>query len=150
MKRARRIVAREIDRRRDERWWKDKDADRPEAAASDVCAAYDVLTKMVKFDRMGYGRFFESHWERSIVGNHDALDGFLRYRRQNAPNAYSDFTPLAEKLRRHAGLRHFSENDLWRLRLVGAQGVVAPLHLRLQLSKLGTDASGNKAQPAGV
>jgi hypothetical protein len=113
IRKARRIVIREIYPRKDQDWWEDStNGDRLESAASDVCASYDILGRMIEFDglerkflpRGGYGTFFKRHWARSIVDNHDALERFLRYRRQRATDSYVAFTRLAEAARPHAGL----------------------------------------------
>jgi hypothetical protein len=104
---ARRTVIREIYLRRNEDWWTSpKDGERLERAASDVCASYDILGRMIEFDRLervypsgGYANFFRRHWARSIVDNHDALDRFLTYRRQRTSDAYSAFSRLANAAR---------------------------------------------------
>jgi hypothetical protein len=103
IRKSRRIVMREIQEQKDEDWWNDKEkGERWEAAATDVCVNYDILARMIKFDRFGYGRFFQDNWARSIVENHDILDRFLGYRRTRARDAYSEFTTLAEEVRPHA------------------------------------------------
>jgi hypothetical protein len=105
LRRSRRIVFREIYPRKHEKWWDDvKDGERLEAAASDVCASYDILGKIIEYDKFerlwpSYGRFFTHYWARSIVDNHDALESFLRYRRERVPNAYSTFSTVAEAAR---------------------------------------------------
>jgi hypothetical protein len=107
---ARRTVVREISKRDDE-WWKDvKDGDRLEKAAAQVCAAYDILGRMIEFDRIdhwirlgSYGRFFQRHWARSILDNHAALERFLAYRQQRTSAAYEGFTDLVEAVK-HLGL----------------------------------------------
>jgi hypothetical protein len=112
IRKARRVVFREIYPRKDQDWWLDKEnGERWESAASDVCASYDILGRIIQFDRLdrilprgGYGTFFKRHWSRSIVDNYDALEHFLEYRRQRAPNSYSAFTQLAQAARPHAGL----------------------------------------------
>src|ERR1700733_15855159 len=77
---ARRIVLREIHKRKDGDWWLDPTkGERWEEAASAVCAGYDILAKMIEYDRSlglflpGYGKFFRLHWARSIIRTHDAL-----------------------------------------------------------------------------
>jgi hypothetical protein len=105
LRNSRRIVLREIYKRRGEEWWNDPaDGDRLESAASDVCASYDVLGRMIEFDSLervfpigGYGAFFRKFWARSIVQNHEALKVFLTHRRTSHPDAYSAFTRLAEE-----------------------------------------------------
>jgi hypothetical protein len=109
LRRARRVVIRELDEKRNESWWEDpKDGERFENSASDVCASYDILGRMIEFDKFesifpkgGYGSFFRRHWARSIVQTHEVLKGFLRHRRQKAPGAYAAFTRLAEDARLH-------------------------------------------------
>jgi hypothetical protein len=94
-RRARRIVIREIEPRKDGRWWEAKDSDRLEEAASTVCACYDVVGRLMEYDGTG-GRFptrglwsfYREHWAASIVRTHDALLPFLELRRTVAPQAY--------------------------------------------------------------
>jgi hypothetical protein len=103
IRRSRRIVMRKIYPRKLDEWWTD-DEDL-ESAASDVCASYDILGRMIEADPSGaYREFFAHHWARSIVDNHDALEGFLRFRRQRISDAYSAFTKLAVDARHHAGI----------------------------------------------
>jgi hypothetical protein len=104
IRKARRTVMREIYFIKNQDWWeKSPDKKRFEHAASDVCASYDILGRMIEFDRLGgvLETFFERHWARSIVDTHDALEGFLEHRRKRAPAAYSAFTRLALAARRH-------------------------------------------------
>jgi hypothetical protein len=103
---ARRVVMREIAERTDA-WWerKDLDGDRLEAAASDVCASYDILARMIERRKWICGKrheaFFRRHWARSIVRTNDALSKFLAHRRVEAPDAYDAFSRLANAARRH-------------------------------------------------
>ncbi|MFZ0693246.1 MAG: hypothetical protein WAN51_03705, partial [Alphaproteobacteria bacterium] len=68
-RRSRRIVVREIAKRTGE-WWNDKEhGEHFEEAASHVCAAYDILGRMIEFDRLerifpksGDGAFFRRFW----------------------------------------------------------------------------------------
>jgi hypothetical protein len=99
---SRRIVFRDIYPRKQEEWWTN---DVLESAASDVCASYDILGRMIEADSSGeYRKFFARHWARSILDNHDALEGFLRFRRQRVSDAYSAFTRLADDARHRAGI----------------------------------------------
>ena len=108
---SRRIVIREIAKLKGKNWWEGEsdDAKRLEAAASDVCASYDILARMIEFDllerifpKWGYGAFFCRYWAKSIVLTHEALGEFLRNRREDKPNqnprAYMGFTGLAERI----------------------------------------------------
>ena len=103
LRKSRRIVFEEIRPRKHEKWWDDeKDGSRLKAAASDVCASYDILGKLIEYDKLericpSYGRFFIKNWARPILDNHEALETFLRYRRERVPNAYSSFTTLAAR-----------------------------------------------------
>jgi hypothetical protein len=100
---SRRTVLRNIYPRKQEEWWIDNED--LESAASDVCASYDILGRMIEADPSGaYRKFFAHHWARSIVDNHDALEGFLRFRRQRVSDAYSAFTRLAEDARHRADI----------------------------------------------
>jgi hypothetical protein len=110
-RRARRIVIREIEPIKDTEWWKGEKADRLEESASTVCAYYDVIGRLMEYDRTakkfparGQWRFFREHWSASIVRTHDALIGFLKLRRKVAPAAYAGFTQLADTARPYAGL----------------------------------------------
>jgi hypothetical protein len=105
LRKSRRKVFKEIYPRRREPWWNDDKDGNLESAASDVCASYDILGKIIEFDRVerilpSYGRFFTRHWARSILDNHDALENFLAYRRERVPTAYASFTSLAQAARR--------------------------------------------------
>jgi hypothetical protein len=105
LRNSRRVVLREIYKKREEEWWSDPtDGERFESAASDVCASYDVLGRMIEYDGLervfpiwGYGSFFRKFWARSIVQNHEALKRFLMHRRTTHPDAYAAFTRLAEE-----------------------------------------------------
>lgn len=105
IRKARRIVLRKIYFLKDQDWWANsEDKERLESAASDVCASYDILGRMIEFDKFDsvLKTFFERHWARSIVDTHDALESFLKRRRERVPDAYSAFTRLALAARRHA------------------------------------------------
>jgi hypothetical protein len=108
-RRARRIVIRKLEPQRHLPWWEGEDADSWEEAASTVCAAYDVIGRLMEYDgirgrfpRRGLWSFFREHWAASIVRTHDALAGFLEHRRCVAPTAYQGFTWLADAARPHA------------------------------------------------
>jgi hypothetical protein len=113
LRRSRRIVLREIDKRRDENWWDDSNLEvreRLEGAASDVCASYDILGKLIELDRLsrlsrrGYGSFYLRYWARSIVQTHEALKGFLVHRRRTYPEAYETYSRLASLARPYLGI----------------------------------------------
>jgi hypothetical protein len=107
---ARRTALKEIFERTDPEWWNDEEhGKRLEAAASDVCASYDILGLMIEHDPLdrftfGYGRFFKKYWAASILECHRALKGYVEYRRKKNPEAYSGFTRLAKAARRYAHL----------------------------------------------
>jgi hypothetical protein len=98
---ARRRVIREISNKTD-KWW-DAD-DELEAAATDVCAAYDILGRLIEADWVerlslkGYSDFFQ-HWDYSISVTHDALLPFLNERRKDHSDRYSAFSRLAKAAR---------------------------------------------------
>ncbi len=80
-------------------WW-DTDDDL-EAAASDVCAAYDILGLMIEADWVeqcsikGYSEFFQ-HWDYSVFRTHQELKAFLQVRRGGEyPHRYEAFSRLA-------------------------------------------------------
>ena len=103
---ARRDVIRKIETRASEKWWEAEDAEQLEAAASTVCAFYDVIGRLMEYDGdvgrfRGVWSFFREHWAASIVRTHDALAGFLEYRRGTVANAYLGFTRLADAARPH-------------------------------------------------
>jgi hypothetical protein len=108
---ARRVVLCEIYERKESAWWNDpNEGERLSNFASDVCAGYDILGRMIEYDSVGriprYGRFFRRHWARSIITNHDALKGYLEHRRhpkEGYPGTYSAFTDLAVAAEREAG-----------------------------------------------
>jgi hypothetical protein len=102
IRQSRRIVLREIYPRKDEKeWWNDE---RLEAAASDVCACYDILGLIIERDWLGGYKVFKRYWARSIVDSHDALEQFLHHRRQRNSRAYAAFTRLADTARPYAGI----------------------------------------------
>jgi hypothetical protein len=110
-RKARRIVIREIEPKKDQEWWSEDKDGHLEEAASTVCAFYDVIGRLMQYDgtpgrfpARGQWAFFREHWAASIVRTHDALLSFLRLRRSVAPKAYAGFTQLAEAARPHAGL----------------------------------------------
>jgi hypothetical protein len=103
-RKARRIVIRDIGQRSTEIWWKDPEVcEKWEKAASEVCAAYDILGLMIQYDHMdkwfprSYGTFFLNNWARSIYLTHNILVPFLKDRRDKNPTAYHAFSTLAEK-----------------------------------------------------
>ena len=52
IRKARRIVLRKIYFLKDQDWWANsEDKERLESAASDVCASYDILGRMIEFDK---------------------------------------------------------------------------------------------------
>jgi len=83
-RRARRVVIREIGPMQDVEWWLD---DHFEDAASTVCAMYDILGRLIKFD--GYnkvGQFFVCNWADSIIRTHQILSRFVEARRSAGGN----------------------------------------------------------------
>jgi len=106
---ARRIVLREIYPRKDVDWWLDpQNGDQWEGSGSEVCASYDILARMIEYDRLGpfrpnYGSFFRRYWARSIIQNHDALERFLVHRRKSYPEMYSAFTDIAVSAKNEVG-----------------------------------------------
>ncbi|HEX3937303.1 MAG TPA: hypothetical protein VHX43_07335 [Xanthobacteraceae bacterium] len=101
IRKSRRTVLNKIVLQKDEEWWNDAEL---EAAASDVCASYDILGLVIENDRLGGYGIFERYWARSIVDTHEALERFLVHRRERNTNAYRAFTRLADKVRPYAGI----------------------------------------------
>lgn len=99
-RRARRFVIRNLGQRIGERWWVDgDDAEQCEEAATEVCARYDVVARVIEFDRFDryYGKFFQRHWARSIFLTHHILKDFIEYRRKDYPEQFKAYSRLAEK-----------------------------------------------------
>lgn len=99
---ARRVVTSEIAKLEGKWWHTHEDADRLEMAASRVCAAFDMLGRMIAFDTRwwwpwsGYETFF-SRYPIAIVRSHHILRKYLHYRRKSDPTAYKGFTDLARR-----------------------------------------------------
>ena len=74
IRQSRRVVLRDIYPQKDEEWWANEIL---EAAASDVCASYDILGIIIESEPLGGYGLFERYWARSIVDTHTALEGFL-------------------------------------------------------------------------
>jgi hypothetical protein len=100
LRQARRKVIRGEFGARTDYWW-DTD-DNLEAAASDVCAAYDILGLMIEADWVerlsikGYSEFFQ-HWDYSILRTHEELKSFIEARRKKNPRNYAAFSRIAAK-----------------------------------------------------
>lgn len=87
------------------RWWQDDP--QVEAAASEVCAHFDVLAAMIEFDHCdrwlpghGYGNFFRREWGHHIVNSHETLKDYIDdYRtRYHDPTRFRPFERLAERV----------------------------------------------------
>jgi hypothetical protein len=115
LRKDRRTVLKEIKGRTDHWWNKHERSEEWEAAASNVCAWYDILALMIKHDHLdrvwsGYGSFFAKYWKRSILDCREALKPYIEYRRdkkQNPhanPEAYRAFTDLADKIQANEGV----------------------------------------------
>ena len=100
---ARRTVIREIRKMKNTEWWENEALEKQAAL---VCATYDILGRMIQYDRLdsflpgGYGEFFARYWGPSIIDAHRILATFLDYRRARVADAYGGFTTLAETARR--------------------------------------------------
>jgi hypothetical protein len=105
LRKSRRVVIQEMRGRPINEWMNDvENGKRLEQCASDVCASYDILGRMIEFDgtewifpQKGYGSFYQRHWARSIIITHDILGDFLEYRRAVHPEAYQAYSRLAKK-----------------------------------------------------
>ena len=90
---ARRIVYTKIrERPADDEWWKSKDNECWERAASLVCATYDIvdITAMRK-----NRRFFETYWGPSIRWSYKALLPYIQHRsKEQEIQAYRGYTRL--------------------------------------------------------
>ncbi len=84
---ARRVVYKHRKSRKN--WWDANDKLR--AAASTVCASYDIVGHLA---RGGNRKFFKLYWAYSICWTHEALDGFLKARRKTVPDAYHAYSEL--------------------------------------------------------
>lgn len=80
-------------------WWSD---DQLRDAASRVASSYDHVGSVFRYSagfrylgRLDHvGRFFVERWGAALVLTHDAMQEFLRHRRQTSPQAYDSYTWL--------------------------------------------------------
>jgi len=85
-----------------ENWWEDSVHDDWENAAARVCAPYDILGLIIARSRLaacfsfynGVERIFLRQWSNSIVMTYEALQTYVKYRRDTQPNAYREYTRL--------------------------------------------------------
>ena len=95
---ARRAVIREIAPIKDTKWWQD---DRLEGLASDCCAHYDILGRILMFNRTGgVSGFFITHWADSIVRTYGILSQFIELRRAAGGNDYRGYEWLYNRARK--------------------------------------------------
>ena len=95
---ARHVVMTEIRRQEEEgkNWWESDE--RLQRAAEQLCASYDHLGGIVKFDGPDrVGQYFLERWGEGIIRAHTILERFLAFRRKSARNSYEDFTWLFEQ-----------------------------------------------------
>ncbi len=104
---ARDIVMTEIHRQEEEgkNWWEGDE--RLQRAAEQLCASYDHLGGIIKFDGPDrvikfdgpdrVGQYFLERWGEGIIRAHTILERFLVFRRKSARNSYEDFTWLFEQ-----------------------------------------------------
>ncbi len=95
---ARRLVMTEIRRQEEEgkNWWESDE--RLQSAAEQLCASYDHLGGIIKFDGPDrVGQYFLERWGEGIIRAHTVLERFLAFRRKSARNSYEDFTWLFEQ-----------------------------------------------------
>ena len=95
---ARHIVMSEIHRQEEEgkNWWESDE--RLQRAAIQLCAAYDYLGGIIRFDGPDrVGQYFLERWGEGIIRAHTILERFLVFRRKSARNSYEDFTWLFEQ-----------------------------------------------------
>ena len=92
---ARHLVMTEIRRQEEEgkNWWENDE--RLQRAADQLCASYDHLGGIIKFDGPDrVGQYFLERWGEGIIRAHAVLGRFLVFRRKSARNSYEDFTWL--------------------------------------------------------
>ena len=95
---ARDIVMTEIHRQEEagKNWWEGDE--RLQRAAEQLCASYDHLGGIIKFDGPDrVGQYFLERWGEGIIRAHTLLERFLVFRRKSARNSYEDFTWLFEQ-----------------------------------------------------
>ena len=95
---TRHIVMTEIHRQEEEgkNWWEGDE--RLQRAAEQLCASYDHLGGIIKFDGPDrVGQYFLERWGEGIIRAHAILERFLVFRRKSARNSYEDFTWLFEQ-----------------------------------------------------
>jgi hypothetical protein len=95
---ARHLVMTEIRRQEEEgkNWWESDE--RLQMAAEQLCASYDHLGGIIKFDGPDrVGQYFLERWGEGIIRAHTILERFLVFRRKSARNSYEDFTWLFEQ-----------------------------------------------------
>ncbi len=105
---ARGVVVNEIGPVRETRWWEGgHEANHMRLAAYTVCSKYDSLQLLFEFDAMdrllggaGYKRFFVTNWSVSIIPTREALEGFIRWRREGSPQAYIAYDRLYESAKK--------------------------------------------------
>ena len=74
-------------------WWESDE--RLQGAAEQLCASYDHLGGIIKFDGPDrVGQYFLERWGEGIIRAHAVLERFLVFRRKSARNSYEDFTWL--------------------------------------------------------
>lgn len=87
---ARLVVLLEINQVKGTEWWDDA---RLVTAASVLAAAYDHLGCILRFSGMGTtGRFFLDRWGEGAIITHEIMAGFLKFRRENSPDAFEGYT----------------------------------------------------------
>jgi hypothetical protein len=92
---ARHLVMTEIRRQEEEgkNWWESDE--RLQRAAAELCASYDHLGGIIKFDGPDrVGQYFLERWGEGIIRAHAVLERFLVFKRKSARNSYEDFTWL--------------------------------------------------------
>ena len=95
---ARHLVLTEIRRQEEEgkNWWESDE--RLQRAAERLCASYDHLGGIIKFDGPDrVGQYFLERWGEGIIRAHTVLERFLAFKRKSASNSYEDFTWLFEQ-----------------------------------------------------
>jgi hypothetical protein len=95
---ARHIVMTEIHDQEEagKNWWESDE--RLRRAAEQLCASYDHLGGIIKFDGPDrVGQYFLERWGEVIIRAHTILERFLVFSRKSAHNSYEDFTWLFEQ-----------------------------------------------------
>lgn len=115
--------------RRDTEWWENDGVKHElEKAAAAVCASYDILGRIIEFDRVdrllgkfgiGVGHFFAKNWANSAVVLYEILKPYVDHRRKENVDAYRGFVILYQRSKQPV-TKHKSETKRTRSGGIGA------------------------------